>query len=83
MKYVVNCGYYWGKISRVVSAVTNNEAILQIIFRKVPIFFKKTLIFAVRVAKFNNDSKNTDDILGYSGTCSCCIAFFSIPLVRH
>jgi len=58
-------------------------SILQIIFRKVPIFFKKTLIFAVRVEKIDNDSKNTDDILSYSGTCSRCNAFFSLPLVRR
>jgi len=42
-------GYYWEKISRLVSVVTYNEAILQIIFRNAPIIFKKTCIFAVRV----------------------------------
>ncbi len=41
-------GYYWGKISLLVSDKTNNETILQIIFNIKGYFFEKTCIFALR-----------------------------------
>lgn len=39
-------GYYKGKFPFLVSDITNNATILQIIFNNTRIFFKKTLIFA-------------------------------------